>query len=276
MFMGKKLDTTLIYYASQSTRTIPFEPYERFKFLPKDPGIIPITGVMKLIGEHSALEISQSLSPYPYSKKITEFDARLPKYEKNYKYTDVNFGKDTCITHLSIMGRGLRTESFPNRSEADRYNLHIHQQIAYINFKSHHYVTKFEVQYRVHSSRKWTSVGIFLGNNDRLTEVRIQFGSAVFAQFFRIIPIHYVGSPSMRFVFYTPAIKEGHMSDNHMPQLSKTLTYTVTYPSKHQYGRQFANCNCDRCLGVTSHGAHRKNYRSDLSIKKLRTLNDLD
>lgn len=259
-FNGKKLDTTMIY-----TRRYPtFEPFGRLVFLPPDPTIFPIKGKMKLKGNTSALNIEQSLGlgylAYPDDSDGAYF---LPRYEKDFQHIEVDFGKDVTITHLSTMGRSLLTGRFPNTlEEATKYNLDWRNPIKYIREHYAHYVTKFEVQYRIHSSKEWISAGLFTGNNDRITEKRIQFEEPITAQFFRIIPITYDGSPSMNFTFYTNVSSEQKSSDD-----VDTITYSLLAPSDNHYHIN-ASDGTYRYKEDT-HQSRRRQQRSDYSIKNI-------
>lgn len=264
-FMGKKYDTTMIYY---SNRKHSFEPYGRFKYLPVDPTIHPIKGKMKLKGNQTAIQINQRIHHTNYAGKREDHAFRYPLYEKDFLYTEVDFGKDVSITHLSMMGRSLNTGRFPVFEEAKEYGLDHKYQLIFVVERDAQYVTKFEVQYRVHSSKKWISAGDFTGNNDRLTEHRIQFETPIVAQFFRIIPITYNGSPSMNFQFFTSVpVEEKDTAD-----AQETVTYSLINPSEQHYllgGAGRYGCNCSACKARLDHNTRRTQNRSEYSVKNL-------
>lgn len=258
-FMGKKMDTTMIYYTPKKNV---YEPYGRFVYVEKDPLTVPITGKMKLVGNTDAITINQAEHAIGSCSKDTPFDFTYPVYQKDFKYIEVDFNKDVTITHISTMGRTIHLGRRTYYEDSSDQYFGKHHDIQYAKERSVHCVTSYRIEARTRLTKKWFVVGDFPGNTDRLTENYIRFEEPITAQFFRITPLSYNTSPSMNFRFYT-------MSDSSVEEeetKTKTLTYTLYHPSDQHYKTSSAKirgCGCPGCQKLKeSHNARRARIRS--------------
>jgi hypothetical protein len=268
-FKGHKYDMTMIYYSRSKHK---FESYGRYSLLDPVPNTKAIYGKLRIRGVHSDADIRQSFNGNYYyhcgSRNPWERTS-LPKFEGKVDSINVDFGKDTVITHLVTMGRALYTNSFPYyKEEYEEYQIPKNYRLTYILEKENHCITKFEVQYRKHSSKQWISLGEFTGNADRLTQVRHVFETPITAQYFRIIPKVYNSSPSIQFAFYTPS----PTSERTSTELADTVTYTIIHPSERRYYSSYWNYK-DR-YGDTSHRTKRTQNRAIYHVKNMDAFTD--
>lgn len=263
MYRGKKIDTTMIYY---NPRRDVLELYGKYKYASADPNIHVIEGKMKLKGNYRALTIQQCLGNALRARYQNGY-YNTYGYANDFDHIEVDFGKDVLITHLSTMGRALTMQNFHIHDKSDGYVSGHNHAVLVVNEKDVQCVTKYEVQYRLQSSKKWISAGEFTGNHDRLTENRIQFDDPITARYFRIIPVAYKGSPSMSFVFYT-SVPTKEEKDASCPD---TVMYTVDTPAKLRYYAKSNKCNgycCRNSSTCRRNDSRRTQARSDLSVKK--------
>lgn len=159
------------------------------------------------------------------------FSRFLEKYQGRFDHIEFDFGKDTNITHIATMGMPYIESYYPQKRR--RTGMPKYCYIRYTWEQCNHYVSRYEVQVRQHSSKNWISLGYFAGNSDRLHEKINQFETPISVQYVRVIPIDWGLSPSMcvRFFGAKPNVeaKDNPELVTYQLEADKQVTYHPYY-----------------------------------------------
>ncbi len=186
--------------------------------------------------------------------------------------------EDSVITHIAIMGLPYDVFSYPGKAPEHIGKIHRSgipegSHIHYVYENLGHYVSKFDLYYKKHSSGstftnavsssgsgangKWVKVDTFVGNTNRTNEILIKFVEPIVARFIKIVPVTYKDSPSMSVRFFTNVPTEPEEVEK------ETVKYTITYPSQDHYfhGKKRTHCRFYRRRNYV--GSKRMNQRND-------------
>lgn len=131
-------------------------------------------------------------------------------FEKNIDITGMTIsGKQHLIRYVSTKGTNVSNDKldFVEVLETER-----------------HFLKQFEVWYRKHESKTWNRIDMFTTTQDRLTSKWISWPT-INAQYVKIVPLSYQGSPSFMFRFYT------HRKGENTEDTEKFVPACIVYPN---------------------------------------------
>jgi hypothetical protein len=288
---GKRYDTTMLYYERNSYN---FEKYGRYTMLDLNRlnlkeirhGSIKVKGTNLAGCQVDWINRRQELfsSLYKFEPVFVGTEKQHtakhsdPIYRGQLTSLDIKLEQDQLITHISTMGKIHHLGEFPYYEPSGDWsqgirNWHRYWRprregkfIKYVSNRSKQFVTKYQIHIRRHSSKQWINLGSFSGNTDRLTEVLHEFIPPVTAQFIRIIPETYVGSPSMQISLLGPQ----EIIDN----AYATAKCNLFYPSSKRYHATSYRCKYEARRLKYEHRIRKTKTRS--AMTKLRTTWNLD
>jgi hypothetical protein len=270
-WQGKNYKTNTLYYSSSIHK---FHEFGKYKLVDKKAlGLSPLYGSIKEKG----VDLPRRLTEWCTNTHYDMGYKRDPYNHINHPFTgkllsiDIDLSVDTQVSHISTMGKRYECYSFPTLEERRSFNISGMGVFNYITEKTHHYVCRYQVLVRRHSSKQWISLGSFEGNKDRLTEVLHAFPELVLARYIRIVPESYNGSPSMQIALYN------NTTDMSSSESAKTINCKLLLPSKKRYYMRYDSMkNCGLGYDET-HGRKRLLNRSKFStLVKSRDLGEYD